>query len=634
MTKKTFTFAVLFTAFVLALLSQTIPSLAQSSESPILAPCNVSGLIGIDTVWSPTSCDYYVVTGNIIVQSGVTLSIMPGTTVKFDSGKAMTIQGRLVAAGESGNLITFTSNAPQPFKGDWGYIQFTDTSIDDPGCGGVGSLMYYTVVEYGGGTAISDNGAIRIQDSSPCLNHNIIRHNEDDGIHSWGNGLPRILNNTLDDNGTGSIQGAGIYIYTSNLDPVEIVGNVVSGNTEQGISVISRGGTISYNQVLNNNEDGSSVNGGGLLISGFNSGGSMVVDNNLISGNQGSSGGGIYIQASALLTMLTNNTIIDNAASSRGGGAYLYPSSFPITLIGNTVSNNTASDGGGIYMAYSLGATLETNIVSGNIAASEGGGIYFSDFHSSIITSTQVSGNTAGTAGGGMYVRACSNASFDHNVVTQNQLTDANGKGGGIYLLNNCRPIVNDNDICDNLDAYNGDVFNDNLANTPDIDLQNNYWGYFNSGGIEDQIWHFVDDAALSIADYVPFRLTPASGNPYVCSSLPPCTLDLSLSYDGSQLTLDYDLFSGPEPVYWANYINVQGAWHPLWQVGLPEGFTLQNGVSFPFGSMGTVKVYTQLHNANGVACSDFQTIETVDGNLVSWPEVLQQMQAYSPDIK
>ena len=56
------------------------------------------------------------------VASGMTLTIEPGVTVKFDSGKVLEVEGMLVARGTSSDKITFTSSAASPAAGDWGYI--------------------------------------------------------------------------------------------------------------------------------------------------------------------------------------------------------------------------------------------------------------------------------------------------------------------------------------------------------------------------------------------------------------------------------------------------------------------------------------------------------------------------------
>ena len=76
----------------------------------------------------------FQVTGNVVVSSGVTLTIEPGVTVKFDSGKALQIRGELVAQGTSGSPITFTSSASSPAAGDWVRLSFlcpaTGASLD------------------------------------------------------------------------------------------------------------------------------------------------------------------------------------------------------------------------------------------------------------------------------------------------------------------------------------------------------------------------------------------------------------------------------------------------------------------------------------------------------------------------
>ena len=76
----------------------------------------------------------YTVTGNVVVDAGVTLTIDPGVTVKFDSGKVMEVEGTLVARGTSTSTVTFTSSAASPAAGDWVRLSFlspaTGASLD------------------------------------------------------------------------------------------------------------------------------------------------------------------------------------------------------------------------------------------------------------------------------------------------------------------------------------------------------------------------------------------------------------------------------------------------------------------------------------------------------------------------
>ncbi|MDA3820390.1 MAG: hypothetical protein PF590_08035, partial [Candidatus Delongbacteria bacterium] len=89
---------------------------------------DVSGLVSSNTVWTFANSPY-IVTGNILVNNGVALTIEPGVIVKFNSGLSMQIDGTLIAQGTSSDSITFTSNTVDT-AGAWGYIYFSDASVD------------------------------------------------------------------------------------------------------------------------------------------------------------------------------------------------------------------------------------------------------------------------------------------------------------------------------------------------------------------------------------------------------------------------------------------------------------------------------------------------------------------------
>jgi parallel beta-helix repeat protein len=295
------------------------------------APCEVAGLIGTNTTWSPGTCDPYIVTGNVSVQSGATLTIQPGTTVKFDSLKALAVAGTLVACGTEGNPITFTSNRPSPAKGDWAYIYFANSSTDaslDRDCSGhgSGSIIQHAVIEYAGGASVGDNGALRIESSSPIIDHNTIQDSNSNGIRLWDSGAaPRITNNTISGNsGNGIVAGNFINSGTT------ISGNTVTGNTGRGIYVDDR----------------------------------AIVSGNVITGN---TGGGIYVDSNATIS---GNTISNNSAST-GGGIYAGGYGSAPAISGNVIVNNTASltnIGGGIYIANNSNPAINNNDLYGNMS--------------------------------------------------------------------------------------------------------------------------------------------------------------------------------------------------------------------------------------------------------------------------
>ena len=81
------------------------------------------------------------------MSSGVTLTIEPGVTVKFDSGKALQIRGELVAQGTSVSPITFISSASSPAAGDWVHLSFlssaTSASLD-----GIDNYVFGSILEH------------------------------------------------------------------------------------------------------------------------------------------------------------------------------------------------------------------------------------------------------------------------------------------------------------------------------------------------------------------------------------------------------------------------------------------------------------------------------------------------------
>jgi VCBS repeat-containing protein len=80
------------------------------------------------TTWTAANGPYHV-TGNVTVPVGATLAIEPGTTVYFDAGTGLIVNGRLVAEGTDTNRIRM-----RPVPGSttpWAGIRFVDTTQDN-----------------------------------------------------------------------------------------------------------------------------------------------------------------------------------------------------------------------------------------------------------------------------------------------------------------------------------------------------------------------------------------------------------------------------------------------------------------------------------------------------------------------
>ncbi len=351
------------------------------------APTNVSGLIASDTTWDRT-CGPYIVTGNVLVNSGVRLTIAPGVQVRFNSGKSLQIDGELVARGTSSNPIIFTSNTSAS-PGAWGYILFADSSVDatyDAGGNYTnGSVLEYCLVEYAGGAGVSNNGAVRMDNAHPFINHCTITNNSASGIYAYNlSGEVKITNSVITNNISSSTSGGGIGVTGGT---VIISNNTISNNTAScsygscggggGVYVASNVATIIYNTISGNKALGGSYGyysgtdgGGGVYVYG----GTAYVSSNIISNNTASlGGGGVYVFGTT--ADISKNHIVHNTAGSpygggnSGGGIGIHSSS-NTTVTDNVISYNVISgDGGGIHV-YGSSSTISHNIITHNQTAS------------------------------------------------------------------------------------------------------------------------------------------------------------------------------------------------------------------------------------------------------------------------
>ncbi len=86
-----------------------------------------AGQLAGDTVWRPENGQYRV-TSQLTVPAGRSLSIMPGTTVFFDAGASLLVEGTLMAEGTAEAPIRFTR---APGAADWDGIRFVNNMNDN-----------------------------------------------------------------------------------------------------------------------------------------------------------------------------------------------------------------------------------------------------------------------------------------------------------------------------------------------------------------------------------------------------------------------------------------------------------------------------------------------------------------------
>ncbi len=264
---------------------------------------NVSGILNSNTTWSAANSPYCV-TGNVLVDTGVTLTVEPGVTVYIsDTRSSIQVQGTLVALGTEAQPIRLTSWHPQGQFEDWGGIMFRDTAVgatfDAQGNYLGGSAFRYVTVEYAGYG--SQGYAIDAPNTALYLNHCTVRHNGVGGVHVGGSSN-RILNSLFSANSGGGVHNSG-----SN---VTISGNVFSGNAFPGDLDFFGGGV-------------------------YNAGSNVIVSGNIFSANSASYGGAIWWSGSGGILY---NTIVGNTSSLGRGGIYL-DSGFPVIRLNALVGN-------------------------------------------------------------------------------------------------------------------------------------------------------------------------------------------------------------------------------------------------------------------------------------------------------
>ena len=281
----------------------------------------VSGLISSNTTWSYANSPY-IVTDNILLQNGATLTIEPGVTIKMLSDTEFQVRGELIAQGTSSSKITFTSNASSPAAGDWGKLYFfdeaTDASFSDNTYTG-GSILEYCIVEYA--------QELYTQSSAPYVHYSEFRYNSERGIKSEGSPGIRINNCDIHHN------YKGIEISDSNS---LIDYNTIRDNTPGGGGYISGGfyyNTIKNNTVSTDNNNYCHDCGGGIKFGGG------VFDHNIISGN---SGGDAAFFLNTSSGEVTNNIIFNNDSDD---DAVEIDNDGPTTFTHNIVIGKTNFDG-------------------------------------------------------------------------------------------------------------------------------------------------------------------------------------------------------------------------------------------------------------------------------------------------
>lgn len=177
----------------------------------------------------------YLVVDTIRVPAGKTLTIEPGTEVRFETGIPLEVSGKIVAKGTVAAPIIFTSGSLYPARGDWDGIHLTKA---DPA-----SIFEHCQFRFGAKygrrfferevagekeKAVIDYGALTVHESNPTIRRCSFLANGFHGIHVDSLSNPVIENNLFFDNA-----GHGLFVHYSAKPEVRY--NLIVENDDYGM---------------------------------------------------------------------------------------------------------------------------------------------------------------------------------------------------------------------------------------------------------------------------------------------------------------------------------------------------------------------------------------------------------------
>lgn len=231
------------------------PPLEDEGEATINEFSNTtrSGTITSDEVWSGE----ILIDSFIVIEKEATLTIKPGTKVKFKHYRGYTepwkrieflVLGTLKAVGTPEEQIWFTSDAEEPINGDWSMIRFEDVSNE--------SIIKYAIIEFG-------QQGINFWNSNVTISHSIVRWNNWEGIYLESYSEPLIEYNMIYQNGYN-----GIAMEQFNNAIVKY--NYIADSGTNGIHIDASEALVEYNWVVNNTANQLSVDDHGTLVANHN----------------------------------------------------------------------------------------------------------------------------------------------------------------------------------------------------------------------------------------------------------------------------------------------------------------------------------------------------------------------------
>ena len=471
---------------------------------PSFAQTNVSGIINSNSNWT-ISGSPYVITGNVLLNSGYTLTIEAGVEVKVSSGKSILIDGELLCLGTLADPIVFTSGEANPNKGDWGSLKISNNaqnaSYSANGTYLNGSKISNTIFEFGGG---SNQDGTLIIDGAPFIDSCVVRYSMSSGIFSTSIKAEVHISHTEVYSNQGNSPsgfGGGISLRYSSY-PIYIENNNIHNNAGTGgLKVINNSATgyILNNRICNNTSD------------------------------QGSYGGGVF----CFNSLVEGNTIHFNSATYGGGICADLPGN---RIKCNSLLGNTAYEGAALWGRMD-------SVINNQISLHTSDNQTIKMYEKSVFELNQIANNRAPVQllfyGGNPVVFRVYANSFSGNFSSSSVVRNQNSSSGSSFLFHH------NNFISDSagylFENLNGD-------NTNSIDATNNYWNSNQNTTIQASLFDFNDDFNHGLINYSPYNSSPDT----LCPMAMPVNI-LRTGGSNGMITWDAvnDTFVGGYMLHW-----------------------------------------------------------------------------------
>jgi len=518
---------------------------------------NVSGIITTDTTWTQANSPYNL-SGNVLVNYGITLSITAGATVNLNNFYIM-VNGTLQTIGIDSTPVYINN----------GNITFTQLSHGWDNQTDSGSMILNTVINQ---TPIISNNPLKVVNShlnssvsvgnNSYFSGNVVLAEVSSGTSSQIYNNSIIAGNISNKQWTQIYYDNGVELNTPIIAPIAVnIGDssLISNNIING-SIIG-----SFLQITNNVITGAIYGNLDIVannsIVGDISGYSISISYNNISGGiptwDPMSYGMRSNDPTSAIDAFGNSSLISNYITSLGGyGITVQKGSTTISkntilatirVAGDCTIENNSISGSSIQLGeiYSTGwGSIDygsgNSLIKNNYITNNSEVISFTSSGSAILQGNTISNDLNGiTLASPVIIEENLIVNNTNGIAVSSQATITNNTivncSNGIQVKNN-NVTINYNNI-QNTTNYSVQL----LAISTNIDATYNWWGTTVTQAIGQTIYDYYEDFNLGIVTFTPFLTTPNTQAPtYVDASagdggfISPSGI-ISIGYGGNQ---------------------------------------------------------------------------------------------------